>query len=326
MIPHSTGHPSPAVIASGISAQIQHILLSGWLAPGEGAKAGGAAGASGLLASRATGKLAIANLGYGGIELTDVRSGVEASPEQVILNPIRFRLCKGKGTAAISVDLAKTGNRYKTQATFSGVDVAKLLTQLPAWQGKMTGTLDGKLTLSGTSSSATDPWADKQGEGEVVIRNGRFPRLKVSPTLLQLARVAQLGPSSGKISSFSSIVAHWRLADDILTTPSIQLSGVALNANVSGSALLAGPGRLDYHGTAAIPARINSLTNILAQISGARLSGGKLTFSFAIHGTLAKPVFSLVPHFNISHQHATSPNQAPQMLQNLFNLFKPRKP
>jgi hypothetical protein len=70
--------------------------------------------------------------------------------------------------------------------------------------------------------------------------------------------------------------------------------GNGVNVDGSGSMTMAGEGTLDYQGVAALTASgDNPLTGVLAGMAGAKVSGGKMTFPFAVGGTLANPKFSL---------------------------------
>ncbi|MGH9355712.1 MAG: AsmA-like C-terminal region-containing protein, partial [Terriglobia bacterium] len=160
------------------------------------------------------------------------------------------------------------------------------------------------------------------------IHNGHWPKLKMNPTVVELARIAQLGPASGDISSFSSVTAAWRLADGVLITPSIQIAGSGITGSGSGTVDLRQDGLLNYQGVGHIPAHANALTNVLAGLSGSTLRGNELSISFAVRGTLAKPVFELKPNYQaLSPQQGSqkNQNQAPQVLQNLFKMLQKRK-
>lgn len=310
--------PSSLQIA-GISGHLDHIALQGLLAPG---------GPFGFLSTGAAGKLSADELSSGKFRITQLKSTVRTTPAQLLLDPVDFKLYGGHATAKITIQMAAPDASYQTQATFTGVDAGKLLNQFPGLQGALTGTLQGQLTLSGTSSASADPLAGKQGEGVLEIRNGRWPKLKLNPDLLQLARVAQLGPASGDLSSFSSVKATWRLANEVLTTPSIQIAGSGLTGGGSGTVDLRRGGLLNYQGVGHIPAHANALTSVLAGISGSTLRGNELTISFALRGTLARPVFQLKPNYQMIQPQPGSGqnlNQAPQALQNLFKMLQPHK-
>jgi len=329
--PDGKAAPS-SLLVSGISGNLDHIALQGLLAPpGSGGLSTGAApsGSIGFLSSGTAGKLNADELSFGTFLVTQLQSTVQATPERLMLNPVDFKLYGGQSTGKLTIQLGGPDASYQTQASFSGVDASNLLDQFPGLQGALTGTLQGRLTLSGVSTTSADPLAGKQGEGVVVVRNGRWPKLKMNPTLVQLARVAQLGPASGDISSFSSVTATWQLANEVLTTPSIQIAGSGLTGSGSGTVDLRRGGILNYQGVGHIQAQVNALTNVLAGISGATLQGNKLSISFAIRGTLAKPVFQLKPNSPMGQPQpspGTNQNQVPQALQNLFKMFQPRKP
>ena len=325
------GQPAPPGLQiTGIAGRVGNIALKGLFGQaGESPSHSAARRPPGFLPAGATGKLTAEELSFGKLRATGLQAAIQTSPAQVLLNPVELKLYDGKTTAKITIQLNGPTAAYQIQASFGGINTSKLLVQFPGLRDAVTGTLQGRLTLSGTSSPSPRPWQGKQGEGGLEIRNGRWPKLKMNPTLVQLARIAQLGPASGDLSSFSSVTATWRLANEMLTTPSIQIAGSGITGSGSGTVDLRQDGLLNYQGIGHIPAHASALTNVLAGLSGSTLRGNELSISFAVRGTLAKPVFELKPNYQApSSQQGPSKNQnqTPQVLQNLFKMFQKRKP
>ncbi len=324
------GQPaSSSLQVNGLSARLDHISLQDLL----GNPASSPSGLASLISTGVSGALDADELTFGKLRATQLQSTIGTAPARLLLNPIDFKLYGGKTTAKITLQAAvgadSAASAYQIQASFAGVNAAQLLDEFPGLQGALTGTLEGSLNMSGEMSASTDVWAGKKGQGVVVIRNGRWPKLKLNPTLQQLAKIAQLGPASGDLSSFSSITANWRLANAVLTTPSIQIAGKGITGTGSGTVDLGRGGLLSYQGVGHIPAHVNALTNVLAEISGSTLRGNQLSVSFTVRGTLAKPLFQLRPNYPASRPQqgsGTNQNQLPQVLQNLFNAFGQRKP
>lgn len=322
MNPSPDGSPgAPSVECQGVAASLENIDLAALGTPPVTTPA--SAGTA------ATGTLNIASLRSGNIEATKVESDVRFLKGQVQLNNLRFDFYEGKGKGTIVLDLSGPSMRYNAQTQLSGVDVAKLLDRFPSMRGAMTGKLEGHMTFSGVSAKSPDPWAGKQGQGVVTIRKGRWPKLQLNKNLLELAHVAQLGAASGDPSAFSSVAAQWQLAHDVMTTKSIRVVGTGITVDGSGTVDLTGPGQLHYEGVAEIEAHQNPLTNILANLSGATFQNGKLRLPFVVNGTLDKPLFQLKSNFRFNPPAAAKPgspqNQAPQALQDLFKLLKPKK-
>lgn len=66
-----------------------------------------------------------------------------------------------------------------------------------------------------------------------------------------------------------------------------------VKVDASGQVDLSGSNRMNYTGTAKVPARRSGLTNLVGVISGVAFANGKLSFPFALGGTLDNPRFVL---------------------------------
>lgn len=313
-----SGQPgAPLVVAQGVLADLKDIDLAAFANPR--ASAGAAA---------ATGDLHVKSLEAGNLQMDNVVSAIQATPAAVELRNLKFDFYSGHGQGDILLNLAAPILSYTAQGNLSGVDAAALLARFPQARGQMTGTLDARFTFSGDDRASADPWAGKQGQGTLTVRKGRLPKLPLDKAVLQLARVAGMGPVSGDPSAFSSASLGWRLANDLIAAGNVRVLGNGVALNGSGTVGLAGAGRLDFQGMAEINAQKNALTNILADFSGATFSNGKLGVPFTLSGTLDQPQFRLNTRGALANSLGApgkKPNQTQQDIQSLFNLFKRKK-
>jgi hypothetical protein len=229
------------------------------------------------------------------IVVTKVKSKLRLLPKQVLLEGVELKCYDGTGSGNVSFGFTDPIPRYSTQAKLSGVNMARLLEAFPDTRGKMTGTLDATVVLDGELSHSPDPWAGMGGSGHLTIRNGRLPTLQWDQNLLQLARVAKMGPASGDPSSFSTITADFTIANHQINTHRVTITGNGVDADASGSIGLAGKGNLEYQGVARVATSKNALTSILGGLTGASLKDGKMAFPFKLTGTLRNPQFTLRP-------------------------------
>jgi uncharacterized protein involved in outer membrane biogenesis len=227
--------------------------------------------------------------------VTNVKTALRLFPKQVFFDDLDFKCYGGRAAGDLSFTLAGPNPRYSTQAKLSGVNVAKLLDAFPDARGKITGTLDGTVKLDGEVSHSPDPLAGIRGSGEMTIRNGRLPSLQLNKNLLELARVAKMGPASGDPSSFSSIAMDFTVANNRINATKASIVGNGVDVDGSGSLAVAGEGSLDYQGVAKVAASENALTSIMGSIAGATLANGKMAFPFNLAGTLQNPKFTLKP-------------------------------
>ena len=225
--------------------------------------------------------------------LTNVKTNLRLFPKQVFLDGLDFKCYDGHAVGNLSFSLAGQNPHYNTDAKLNSVNVAKLLDAFPDARGKMTGTLDGTVKLDGEVSHSPDPLAGIRGSGQMTIRNGKLPSLQLNKNLLELARVAKMGPASGDPGSFSSIAMDFTIANNRINTTKATIVGNGVDVDASGSLALAGEGSLDYQGVAKVAASQNALTSIVGGLAGATVANGKMAFPFNLAGTLTNPKFTL---------------------------------
>jgi uncharacterized protein involved in outer membrane biogenesis len=284
----------------------------------------------------AEGTLKMDSLHVMNLVVTNVKTKLRLFPKQVFLDDLDFKCYDGHATGNLSFSLAGQNPRYNTDAKLGGVNVAKLLDAFPDARGKMTGTLDGTVKLDGEVSHSPDPLAGIHGAGQMTIRNGRLPSLQLNKNLLELARVAKMGPASGDPSSFSSIALDFTIANNRINTTRATIVGNGVDVDGSGSLALAGEGSLDYQGVAKVAASQNALTSIVGGMAGATIADGKMAFPFNLAGTLQNPKFTLKPGGAGSPLGAitgalaggkgAAGQQPANVVQGIAGLFKKKKP
>jgi hypothetical protein len=131
-----------------------------------------------------------------------------------------------------------------------------------------------------------------RGAGQVTVRNGQVPSLKLNANLMKLAHFNDLGPAKENPDSFSSISTDLELANLRITSHTIDIDGYGVDVDGSGSVSVSGSDDLNYQGVAAITTKQGFLTNTFARFEGAKLKDGKLSFPFRIQGTIGSPKFS----------------------------------
>jgi uncharacterized protein involved in outer membrane biogenesis len=332
---------SPYIEARGVSSQLQQVDLNAFSASAALERppaAWGSANPSSLGASllyaatpqaqpAAHGTLNADWVRFQQLQATSVKSQLRLFPKQVYVDDLRFDICSGRATGDLSFNFAGPNLRYSGRARLAGLDVAKLLAAFPGLQGKMTGSMDGNAEVGGELLHTSEPLAGVRGTGQATIRNGQMPSLQLNKNLMLLARLSDLGPASGDPSSFSSLAADFNIADQKIASRKVTLVGNGVNVESSGTLGVAGAGSLEYEGVASLAAGRNPMTDILAGLSGARLEGGRLTFPFAVAGTLASPHFALKSTAGTGQPVAPGQAQQPaDLLQGISNLLKKKKP
>jgi uncharacterized protein involved in outer membrane biogenesis len=224
---------------------------------------------------------------------SSVKANVRLYAKQVLVDNLSFDVCSGHANGNLTLNFAGPSLKYATDARLTGVDMARLLDAFPNLRGKMTGKMDANAKIYGFVPRSAEPLAGVQGSGQATVRNGQIPSLQLNRNLALLARLTNFGPATGDPSSFSSIAADFNIAEQRITSNKITVVGNGVGVDGSGALSLAGAGSLDYQGIASINATQNPLTGIMASLSGAKYENGKLTFPFAVGGTLDNPKFTL---------------------------------
>jgi uncharacterized protein involved in outer membrane biogenesis len=302
----ASGRPGPNFFeARAVTIELEQVDLNAFVTAASlvprsapGPSTAGGFGATLLYAAppaqpAAQGTLQADSLRFGTLQATRVKSKLRLFPKQVYFDDLSFNLYGGHAVGNLAFNLAGQNPRYSTSARLSGVDVAKLLEAFPEARGKMTGTMEGNMKLSGEVTHSPDPLAGMRGTGQLSIKNGQLPSLQLNKNLMLLARLTNLGPASGDPSSFSSMSTDLNVANERLTSNKIAIVGNGVEVDGSGSMTMAGAGSLDYQGNAKVAAGQNPVTGLLAGLSGATFADGKLSFPFTLGGTLQEPKFGV---------------------------------
>jgi uncharacterized protein involved in outer membrane biogenesis len=260
--------------------------LAGW-----GTSVAYAAGPGGPAAAQGT--LKADALRFQTLEITGVKSTIRLFPKQVSFENLNFDLYGGHSTGALDFNLAGQNPHYDANAQVHGVDIVRLLDAFPEARGKMTGKMEGNVKLSGDVLHSPDPLAGMRGTGQVNIRDGRLPSLQLGKNLMALGSLANLKAASGDPSAFSSISTDLTIGNERINFNQVTIVGNGLDVDGTGNLSLAGAGVMACDGVAKLAAGQNSVTDILASLSGVKFADGKLTLPFRISGTLQNPRFTL---------------------------------
>ena len=265
-----------------------------------------------------TGNLQADALRFGPIETSHVQSKLRLLSGQDFFDDLRFDAYDGHATGNL---VFNGGARllFHANLRLTGLDVAKLLAGIPQGAGKITGKMEGNFDVAGEVSRYAASLAEVTGSGQVTLREGRLPTLRLDENLIQLARIGGLGPGSGDPAAFSLFSADLSLADQRITSRKIAVVGNGINIEGSGTLNLASADSLDYRGTAKIAAKQNPLTSVIAGLSGATYANGQLSFPFVLSGNVRNPRFVL------RLAAGEKPSSRPSVFQGLQGLFKKKK-
>jgi uncharacterized protein involved in outer membrane biogenesis len=265
--------------AHEIDCELEQVNLAGIINPSSSSMDGQGGLKAGLLR-------------FGAVEARNLDSKLRLESRHVFFTDIKAQVYGGNAVGGLSFDLSQKNATFKTEARLSGINLAQLLAAFPNGGGRMTGKMEGDVRLGGEIAHSLRPLTGIHGTGQLTVRNGQMPSLKLNANLMKLAHFNDLGPAKNDPSSFNFITADLELADQRISSRVIDLDGYGVDVDGSGSVSVSGSDELNYRGLAEITTKEGFVTNTVARLSGATLKDGKLQFPFRIGGTIDSPVFA----------------------------------
>jgi uncharacterized protein involved in outer membrane biogenesis len=232
---------------------------------------------------------------FNAAEAGELKSDVELYAGGLMLRRFSLDLAGGHLGGDFVWNSADRPASFTAQLALGNIDLARLLAGSPGAANKITGTLEGQLRLSGLNLPSADPLANKEGVGQIVVRNGTLPTLQLNRNLVELMKnILNTGAKSGDPSSFRSISADLEIGGGEIHSRQITILGNGMDLDASGALALGGAGRLNYEGVAKMTARRNGFEGIVAGLLGSKISAdGRINVPFTIAGTVDQPRFAL---------------------------------
>jgi uncharacterized protein involved in outer membrane biogenesis len=272
--------PGPVVFeAHGMSGEFEQVTLDAILNRASNSMGG-------------QGDVKADRLEFGAVSARNLKFKLQLWARQVFLADARAEVYGGRAAGALFFDLSKKRPVFRTTARFSGVSLVPLLEPFENGRGKMTGNMEGDLTLAGEIQHSHRPLAGIYGKGHVTVRNGEVPSLRLNENLMKLVRFNNQGPAKDDPSSFNLISTDLELANLRIVSKVIDIDGYGVDVDGSGSVNVDGSNELNYQGEAKITTNQGFFTKLFARLSGAKVEKGQLSFPFRVRGTIDGPVFT----------------------------------
>ncbi len=240
------------------------------------------------------GTLKADRLSFGAVDAKNLNSAFQLIGRQVAFTDVKAEIYGGSAVGALFFDMSGKNTAFKTNANFSGISVPHLLAPFQNGRGKMTGKMEGDLTLTGQILHSPRPLTGIRGKGHVTVRDGQVPSLRLNTNLMKLVRFNELGPAKENPAAFNMISTDLELANLRIISRKIDIDGYGVDVDGSGNVNVDGSGELNYDGVAQITTPQGFFTKTLARFNGATVKDGKLSFPFHIGGTIASPLFAKV--------------------------------
>ncbi|MGE0042297.1 MAG: AsmA family protein [Vicinamibacterales bacterium] len=209
----------------------------------------GAADAPAATASRLEFTLALGKARTGGLELSDVAATALVTPEGLTLSPFRFGVFGGRYDGQMRLALGDTP-RFAWDATVTGMDAARLMAFADS-PDTLTGTLSGKVSLTGSGLEMEQALRSARGTARLDITNGSVTGLSLVRTIVtatsmrggivKSAATAAATSSSSKAESeaFSRLGATLTLANGVMQTDDLLLESTDADLAAAGTITVA---------------------------------------------------------------------------------------
>jgi len=229
---------------------------------------------------------------FGAIDAKDLSFTLQLWAKQAFLADLKADACGGHASGSLFFDLTGKRPAFRTTAKFSGVDIVAVLQPFDNGRGKMTGQMEGDLTLAGQILHTHRPLAGIHGQGHVTLHNGRVPSLALNENLMRLVKFNNQGPAKENPASFNRISTDLELSNLRISSKTIDIDGYGVDVDAIGNVNVDGSDELDYQGVARITTKQGFFTNTFARFAGATVKDGLLSFPFKVSGTIDSPVFA----------------------------------
>lgn len=231
-------------------------------------------------------------LSFGAIDAKNLSFTLQLWAKQVFLAELKADACGGHASGSLFFDLNGKRPAFRTTAKFSGVDIVAVLQPFENGRGKMTGQMEGDLTLAGQILHTHRPLAGIRGQGHVTLHDGRVPSLALNQNLMRLVKFNNQGPAKDNPASFNRISTDLELANLRIASKTIDIDGYGVDVDATGNVNVDGSDELDYQGIARITTKQGFFTNTFARVAGATVKDGLLSFPFKVSGTIESPAFA----------------------------------
>lgn len=235
------------------------------------------------------------SLRLGSIAVTKVRSRLRMTTKELFFENASMLADRGRASGSLYFNLRGRVPHFESRVRLSDVNLEQLLLSFPAVHGKLTGTMDGEVTLSGPIKHTADPLGGLGAKGKFIVRNGELPSLNSSDNMKQLARFRDAQDANHPLAAFSSLSTDLDLAEQHMSSSDLNIAFYGSDLECSGDLDLKGEGTLHLNGLLKVMKKQGFATNIFARLfREAREQDGRLIFPLQVSGTLAAPQFKLV--------------------------------
>ncbi len=178
------------------------------------------------------GTLAVANVLYDQLALTNLKSNVAIDHGLIKMSPVSAQLFGGQENGAITVDMRRTPMAVTVASKLSQVDANKLLSSTTSLKNTLYGLLAANADTSFTATSAADIAKTLNGTLSLDLVNGKLANIDLLSELASVGKFLQSGKQAQPFTNLVKLSGGFDVRNGVAQTNN-------LNAVIDGGTLAA---------------------------------------------------------------------------------------
>ena len=289
--------------------------------------------ASGPSKLNAKGSIRIGTLQLAELTLTQLSAQANFHNGQLALNPLVASLYGGRHTGSMDIDFRPAKPLYSMNSKLEKIESSLLLAAATSLKGIISGPLSANLNLSFSPADPIQIARSLNGTISLNFSQGKIASFNLINELSSLAKFLGFNGSGEKFTQFVGLSGDLRLDSGNATTQNLKLELANLSAALTGQMNLADQ-TLDLKLLSILDKRFSE------QVGGNKIGGfltaamanqnGNLLIPASIKGTFARPIIAPDPgalaKMKLQSFNPKNPEQMIDSINNIFDLFKKKKP
>ena len=241
--------------------------------------------------------------------------------------PVQMQAYGGTMQLTVRGDRTKNPLRFSSVIKVSNFDIGKFVSVDPATKGKITGSAELNLQLTGSAGSHL--LESLAGTGNFGVHDGTLPGLNLRGALGSIAKL--MGQSNMSTTPFKTIQGDLNVAQRRVASKHIHMDSSEGTVDLQGS--FGFDQTIEYNGQATLAGGganpVGMATSILGSALGQNIKASSIPF--AVHGTFSNPKVAPgqgLPRFETASPNTRQPNQPQKssLQDSLLDLFKKPPP
>jgi uncharacterized protein involved in outer membrane biogenesis len=221
---------------------------------------------------------------FAGMTFTDLDATIAVTPQHVTLSPLALRLFDGSVDGEITIGLGSPPD-LRLAGTLNDVDV-QTLAAFAGQPSAITGTLNGRMKVSGRGLDPASALQAARGTADVAIVKGRLPGLDLVRPVVLFFGHPKGAPPEGSGEAFERISATLAIDQGVIRTDNLAFESRDVDMTGTGSLTTAG-GTLDVRANLILSEELSAQAG--RDLVRYTREGNRVVLPATITGTVASP-------------------------------------